>query len=358
MLLTVILLLILLAAFIIWMQWQNWHHPYIQPAQPLGLRAQYAFAHHVVRTTLTRPRDRWVAGLSGGSWLLGAVLLIISGIIVETKLALLIFPTGAALTSVILLLIGLPLIQVAALVYPGYVYRQLQAAPNHSAWTLAENKTLKRYRRHQVLSSLALALAILIIWIARAVSISTIPALVLEYLLLTTALAIPTIALCTALIQIPYLLANRWLTATKAHRGTVGYQADRALRQQVPALKQPLRLVYASRIVALAFGLAAFWVVYRNLWAPAFSADYSAVIPAAIDALIALILVALIARSWPTRRYQALQQLPHLEQLPLTIADEAQFKRYQYHANCARFSVGLLWILGWLAAVASYYYFY
>lgn len=361
MLITVLILLVLLLALALWLGYRNLQHPYLQPVKSLGIKGQLQLEHHA-RQQLTHqaPKLRALFIITQLAWIVGLVLILISTVQLETKLTLLIFPTGTAITSAILLISGGLLLLIPALMWPSQSYHYwAQRTDSHSEFKLSTAKEFKRYRRQSIGSIICLDLFILIVWISRAISTSTAPILVIEYLVITAIAAIPVTALVTFLIQFPYLYQTRYVTAKPGQStkfGTLNYRANQALIEQHPQFKKSLLMVTIARLVAFIFTLMAIWTLYTNIIAPSFATDPSAVFPAAIFALITLVILETVGALWPTKRYHYLQQLK-TDSLPFTVRDNDQFTQFHYHLYYYNLCAGIAWVTLWIAIVGSYYYF-
>lgn len=361
MLITVFILLVLLLALALWLGYRNLQHPYLQPAKSLGIKGQLQLQHRAhQQLTHQAPKLRVLFGFTQLAWIVGLVLILISTVQLETKLTLLIFPTGTAITSAILLISGGLLLLIPALMWPSQSYHYwAQHTDNHPEFKLSTAKEFKRYRRQSIGSVIFLDLFILIAWVSRAISTSTAPILVIEYLVIMAIAAIPITALVTFLIQFPYLYQTRYVTAKTGQSvkfGTLNYRANRELLKQQPKLKKSLLSVTIARSVAYIFTLMAIWTLYTNIIAPSFATDSSAVFPAAVFALITLIILETIGALWPTKRYHYLQQLK-TDALPFTVHDNERFKQFHYHLYYLNLCAGIAWVTLWIAIVGSYYYF-
>ncbi len=361
MLITVLILLALLLALALWLGYRNLQHPYLQPAKSLGIKGQLQLQHRA-RQQLTQqaPKLRALFGFTQLAWVVGLVLILISTVQLETKLTLLIFPTGTAITSAILLISGGLLLLIPALMWPSQSYHYwAQHTDNHPKFQLSTAKEFKRYRRQSIGSVIFLDLFILIAWISRAISTSTAPILVIEYLVITVVSAIPITALITYLIQLPYLYHARYVTAKPGQSvkfGTLTYRTNRELFKQQPQLKKTFLVATIVQSAAIVSSLIALWILNSNIINPSFAVDPSAVFPAAIFALIALVIFETFGALWPTKRYHYLQQLK-TDALPFMVHDNERFKQFHYHLYYLNLCAGIAWVTLWIAIVGSYYYF-
>ena len=361
MLITILILLALLLAISIWLTYRNLAHPYLRPAKPLPVTAQWQFERRA-RQQLTKAATK----LSGLYWLtvglnvLGALLIVISAYNLETKLNLLLFPTGTAITSVIMLVSGVLLLLVQPLVWPTQSYDYwLQHVSAESGFSLSTTKDFKHYRLQRLWSVLALDGFVLVAWIGRALTTSTEPVLVIEYLIVCALAAIPVVALITLLVQLPYLYQSSYLEVKPdAHVkfGQLHYQANRELIKQQPDLKKRLITVLVLRVVAYLLVVVSLWTLYANILAPAFTVDTAAVFPAAIYALITLVILETIGALWPTKLYDYLRLLK-TDQLPFKVSGSDRFAKFHYHLYYYHLSAGIVWLVAWLLAVGAYYYF-
>ncbi|RRK10868.1 hypothetical protein D1831_05410 [Lactiplantibacillus garii] len=361
MLITICILLALLLAVGLWLIYRNLKQPYLQPTKALPVQDQLKLQHRA-RKHLTQqsPRLRALFSVTQAAWIVGLVLILISVYDLEAKLSLLIFPTGTAITSVILLLCGLVLLFVVPLTWPTQSYDYwVRAKADQLGFKPAPVATFKRYRRQAVWSVLAFDLFILVAWISRALATSTAPVLVVEYLIICAIIAIPVVALLTLLIQLPYLYQSRYLELKSGQSvkfGTLHYQANRALLKQQPDLKKRVVTVAVARLIAFIFAIIAFWTLYANIIAPSFAVDTSAVFPAAIYALITLVILETIGALWPTKLYDYLRLLK-TDQLPFKVSGSDRFAKFHYHLYYFHLCAGIVWLTIWLAIVGAYYYF-
>ncbi|CAM3150142.1 hypothetical protein [Lactiplantibacillus plajomi] len=356
MFITLLLLLALFLAMGIWFTYLNLKQPYMVSTDDATLTTNWRKGHQL-RQTVTGANSglRWAYWLSQASWILGAVLILVSWVSLETRLNLLLFPVQTAIWTAGILVSGLLLLLVPTLIWPSASYRYLQTHPSVAQPVAAP--AFKRYRRQQLMSVIAFILFLLLSWVARAVMTSTAPVLVVQYLLLSAITAIPIVALISLISQLFYLHQSRWLRVKASDYVRFGrryYFLNQLIAKQ-PTAKKTLRFVISGRILALIATLWAIWTIYRNIFAPAFSVDYSAVFPAAIAALIALVIVETIGALWPAKQYAAAKQLP-ADQSPFEVADQAQFDRYNGHLFHLHLSGGIVWVTIWLAVVLSYYF--
>ena len=361
MLIIVLILLALLLGAIGWCAYANFKRPYLVATTNLKKpQLQYKLQHQANQTiTAKTPKRKWFYYLSMASIVIGLICLLVSCYLLETKLDLLIMPTKAVISSIILLVISVVLFMIYPLVWPSQSYDYwIIKKTNDQPFTLADTRTFKKYRLRQIWGTLALDLFIIVAWVSRAVSISTEPVYVIEFLIIVAVLAIPVVTLVSALAQLVYLQHDHYLKPRRGQSkfGTLNYRAVQALLKQQPDLKRKVLTAHIARLIGYLFGLYAFWILYSNIVAPAFSTDTAAVFPAAIMALIALVILETVGAIWPQHNYDYMQLLDTTK-LPFTINGSDQFTKFKAHLYYYHLSAGIVWLTIWLAIVGAYYYF-
>ncbi|MFC6181230.1 hypothetical protein [Lactiplantibacillus daowaiensis] len=339
-----------------------WQRPYLKPVTKLRL-ADWFKLQHQARQKITDDNDaRRLNGLfvlsQCGVWL-GVALLILSFYYVEAQLNLLLFPTRTAMIASLLLVAGSLLLLSYPLLWPTQSYNYwADHITNKQAFTLVDQKSFIRYRRHQIWATIGGIGLIVTIWLARVWTTSTEPLVVIEDVLVAAILAIPVFALITALSQLPYLQHYHYLTAKpgQVNFGQLNYRAILTLIKQQPELKAKVITAHVSRLIGYLFGIAAFVLLYVNILAPAFTVDATAVFPAAILALIALCILEAVGAIWPQKNYDYLHLLKTKE-APFTVNEPDRFDQFRYHLYYYHLSAAVVWVFIWVAIIGAYYYY-
>ncbi|BDZ30869.1 hypothetical protein RA086_06815 [Lactiplantibacillus sp. WILCCON 0030] len=338
----------------------NWQHPYLEPTTAPKKRSAKFKLFQQARQTVTaaQPGLKRLFLMSQISLWLGLILWLVSFYLLETKLDLLVFPTQLSWTSAILVVLGAALLMVYPLVWTSQSYQYwAKQSTAKQAFVLASGEAFKHYRRRQIWGTLAIAAAGLVLWATRILAVGTEPTISIQDLVMALVAAIPVIALVVGLVQLAYLHQYRYLLVDKheIRFGQRHYQATKALVKHQPALKTKVITWHTLRIIGYLMGLIAIWILYRNIIAPAFSVDLTAVFPGAIMALIALCLVEIVGFCWPQRNYDYLHSLKTTN-LPFTIAEPDTFDRFRYHLRTFHVAAGIIWVSIWLVILGSYYY--
>lgn len=338
----------------------NWRQPYLQPTTaPKKLAAQVKLQRQARQTVTTDQSGlKWLFTASVGSLGLGIIFWLVGIYLLETKLDLLVFPTTTSWVSASLMVAGAALLMVYPLVWSSASYHYWASQSlTKQPFVLVNGKPFTHYRRRQIWGTFAIAVAGLTCWAARSLAASTEPTIAIQDLVMALIAAIPVIALIVGLAQLPYLHQNRYLIVDKqeVRLGQRHYQATKALLKHQPKLKTKVITVHAVRLVGYLMGLISFWILIRNIIAPAFSVDLTAVFPAAIVALVALCCVAGVGFFWPQHNYDYLYGL-ETTNLPFKIAEPDTFDRFQYHLRFFHLATTIVWIAIWLVILGSYYY--
>ncbi|VDG19574.1 hypothetical protein [Lactobacillus sp. CBA3605] [Lactiplantibacillus mudanjiangensis] len=340
-----------------------WRHPYLAPKnEKPSLKDWWQVQHHARLALTTDKQARRLNGLfvlsQTGLWL-GITSLILSFYLVEDKLNLLLVPTAAVHWATIGLVVGLALMFVYPLIWPTQSYRYW-ADHQHQAktFTVADGNGFQRYRRHQLWAMVGGDGLLATIWLTRVWATSTEPLVVIENLLLVLITAMPIIALITALSQLPYLQHYHYLTAKpgKVNFGQLNYRATLALVKQQPTLKAKILTAHISRLIAYVLGIFAIGMLYFDIVAPTFTADPTAVFPAAIIALVALCILETVGAIWPPKVYDYFHLLDTTKE-PFTVNDPDRFDQFRYHLYHYHLSAAIVWLFIWVAIIGAYYYY-
>ena len=351
----VILLLVGVGCFYL-----NWRKPYLQPTTaPKTNRAQLKLQQQARQTiTAAQPGLKWLYLTSQIALWLGIACWLVSLYLLEAKLDLLVFPTALSWVSASLMVAGGALLLVYPLVWPSQSYTYwVNHASNKQAFVPADTKSFNRYRRQQIWGTVAIAAAGILLWASRILAIGTQPVISVQDLIMALIAAIPIIALVVLLAQIPYLHQNRYLLveSNEIRWGQRHYQATKALLHHDPTLKTKVITAHVIRIVGYVLGLVSIFILYRNIIAPAFSVDLTAVFPATIIALVGLICVEAVSFFWPAHHYEDFDRLDTTN-LPFKIAEPTTVARFRYHLRVSHVAASIIWIAIWLIILASYYY--
>jgi len=338
----------------------NWQRPYLEPTTaPKNQAAKLKLQRQARRTaTSASSKGHWGFLISQISLWLGLVFWLISFYLLEAKLDLLVVSTRVSWISAVLMVAGAALLMVYPLVWSSMHYHYWAAQSlAKQPFVLVDGKSFKHYRQRQIWGTLAIAVAGLLLWAVRILANGTEPVISIQDLIMALIAAIPIIALVVGLTQLPYLGQNRYLiiTGQEVRFGQRHYQATKALIKHQPKLKAKIITVQSIRLVGYVLGLVSFWIVYRNIIAPAFSVDLTAVFPAAIVALVALCCVAGVGFFWPKHNYDYLHSLDTTN-LPFKIAEPDTFDRFNYHLRFFHLATTIIWIAIWLTILGSYYY--
>jgi hypothetical protein len=360
---SVIISLIFLILFIILLGSQlilNLRHPYLQPSMTLKTSDQLKLQRQArQQVTANIPSLNRLFIVSQATTCLGVILILSSVALVEAKLNLLIFPTRIAMISVSLLIAGCALLFFYPLLWPTQSYHYWTThVTKQAAFDLADQATFTKYRRHQIWATIGGVGLIVTLWLARVWTTSTSPLVVIEYLGIALIVSMPILALITALVQLPYLYHYRYLKASTGRISfrRLNFRAQQALWRQQPELRIKLITAKGLRLFAFLLALGSLGILYVNIVAPAFTADPTAVFPAAIMALAAVCLLEAVDAIWPPRYFDYLQTLA-TKQLPFTVQSRDQFDRFYYHLTYYHLSTAIIWLAYWVAVIGAYYYF-
>lgn len=338
----------------------NWQRPYLQPTTaPKSLTAQFKLQRRARQTaTAAHPGLKSLFLTSQISLWLGIVLWLISGYLVETKLDLLVISAAISWTSAILMVAGAALLTVYPLVWSSASYRYwTNQSITKQPFVLSDKKAFRHFQRRQFWGTVTIAVAGLLFWTIRILAIGTNPTISIQDLVMALIAGIPVIALVVGLVQLPYLHQNRYLqiTSPEVRLGQQHYQATKTLLQHQPALKTKVITVHVIRGIGYLLGLISIWILFRNIIAPAFATDLTAVFPAAIVALIGLCCVEGVGFFWPQRNYGYLRALDTTN-LPFKIAEPETFHRFKMHLRTYHVAAIIIWLSIWLIILGSYYY--